>query len=177
MANHPDTHGERSAQQMAEINTAWAVLRDPIRRQAYDLTLAPPTSPLHTDARRTGEAAGFARFEDRSGRDAPDRTPFESPGPARFPWRLMAFMASVGIGVVLLGVIIYHPTKLPPPDNLLDTGSCVVIQGNGDAAEVNCVDTHDAVVEVLVPFGAPCPAGSEPHRDHQGMGTACVTRA
>jgi hypothetical protein len=31
-------------------------------------------------------------------------------------------------------------------------------------------------VELLVPEGEACPGASEPHRDQQGMGTACVRR-
>ena len=81
VAHHPDTHGERSAQQMAEINTAWSVLRDPVRRQAYDLTLAPPTSPSNAaEVRRTGESGGSASFgidelEIRQRHDRRDRLP------------------------------------------------------------------------------------------------------
>jgi molecular chaperone DnaJ len=170
-ANHPDTHGEASAQQMAEINTAWWVLRDGERRRAYDDSLRP---------QRAASSSAATTYPTGP-------RPVYSPGPAhnplaryqdppRFPWKLMAVMASVGIGVVLLGVIIYHPSAPMPPDNLLGQGSCVVVQSNDDAAEVNCTDPHDGVVQVLVSFGGTCPQGSEPHRDRQGMGVACIRR-
>ncbi|PKQ15434.1 MAG: hypothetical protein CVT67_09440 [Actinobacteria bacterium HGW-Actinobacteria-7] len=42
---HPDLNGvgdrEQSTRRMQAINEAYAVLRDPARRRAYDLTLAP----------------------------------------------------------------------------------------------------------------------------------------
>ena len=32
----------------------------------------------------------------------------------------------------------------------------------------------DTVVDVLVPLDAPCPAGTETHRDRQGIVTVCL---
>jgi molecular chaperone DnaJ len=61
-----------------------------------------------------------------------------------------------------------------PPDNLLTPGSCVVVEPNGDAAEVDCANSHDGVVATIVAFDEACEAGLEPHRDRQGLGTACV---
>ena len=58
-----------------------------------------------------------------------------------FPWRFLAGMAAVGIAFVVLGVITYEPSPPGPPDRLLEPGSCVVIEDNGDAAEVNCEPT------------------------------------
>jgi molecular chaperone DnaJ len=88
----------------------------------------------------------------------------------------MAVLASIGILVILLGVIITKPGKPPPPDNFLQPGSCVVVQPNGDAAEVNCTERHDGVVDLLVGFDELCPTADEPHRDRQGLGTACIRR-
>ena len=51
---------------------------------------------------------------------------------------------------MLLGVLTYEPSKPGPPDNLLQAGSCVVIEDNGDASEVNCDTDHDGVVERLI---------------------------
>jgi hypothetical protein len=52
----------------------------------------------------------------------------------------------------------------------------VTLQANGDVAEVNCTETHDGIVDVVVGFEELCPAGDEPHRDRQGMGMACIHR-
>jgi len=94
--------------------------------------------------------------------------------PVRFPWRFMAGMAAVGIVVVLVGTATYEPSGPAPPDRLIGAGSCVELQPNGDASEVSCSQPHDGVVDVIVAFDAPCPVGTEPHRDQQGLGIACV---
>lgn len=172
---HPDANGDRSARQMAEVNEAWRVLRDPERRRDYDLSL-----PMPGEARRVCRAAprNVARSTPSS-TPAPFVEPARNPlaryqSPARFPWRFMAVLASIGILVVLLGVIINKPAKPQPPDNLLQPGSCVVLQPNRDAAEVNCTDPHDGVVDVVVGFDQQCPPGDDPHRDRQGRGFACI---
>ncbi|MFT3854329.1 MAG: DnaJ domain-containing protein [Ilumatobacteraceae bacterium] len=168
--HHPDAAGEHSAQEMAAINEAWSVLREPDRRRAYDLSLARPSAPGGGPARPT---------VDDDEPLLPPRRPSFNPlaryqDPPRFPWRLMFVLAGIGTVVVLVGVAISSPPKPRPPDNVLTTGSCVVIQSNGDAAEVDCTAAHDAVVVTLVAFDERCEAGLEPHRDRQGMGIACL---
>jgi DnaJ-like protein len=150
-AHHPDTSTSGSADSLAAINDAWQVLGDPALRQAYDRSL---------DADARPEVA-----EDV----AP--TPV---APSRFPWRFLAGLAAVGIGIVLLGVFTYKPPIPGPPDNLLESGSCVVIADNGDASEVNCDNDHDGVVESLIGADELCPTPLEPHRDRQGLGVVCV---
>lgn len=152
-AHHPDTSTSGSADSLAPINDAWRVLGDPALRQAYDRSL---------DADARSEVA-----EDV----APTPTPA---APSSFPWRFLAGLAAVGIGIVLLGVFTYKPSTPGPPDNLLESGSCVVIEDNGDASEVNCDTDHDGVVESLIVADELCPAPLEPHRDRQGLGVVCV---
>ena len=96
------------------------------------------------------------------------------PIPAKVPWRFLAGMVAVGVIVVLIGVFTYEPSEPKPPDNLVEKGSCVVIQDNGDAVEVNCQDSHDGVVDSLISSDEQCPSGLEPHRDQQGLGIACI---
>lgn len=85
-------------------------------------------------------------------------------------------MAVVGsIGVLLLSLFA-QPTKPQPVDNLLNPGSCVVVEPGEVAREVTCTGVHDAVVRVLVPFDARCPTDTSSLRDRQGMGWACVDR-
>jgi len=148
---------------MAAINEAWRVLGDPQRRRAYDLSSPRPTAqggvretpapefvePLHNP---------LARYQD----------------PPRFPWRLMAWLAAGGVALVVLGVLTAGDPRAPTVDNVLDPGDCVIIEANGDAAERLCAEPHDATVQVLVTLNERCPAGTEPHRDRQGMGTACL---
>jgi hypothetical protein len=152
---------------MAEVNEAWSVLGDPDRRRRYDADLAAagPTT--------TGSASSRS-----SPRVAPPQyepvvvTPYQ---PSRFPWRFMAVMASIGFAFILFGVIVYDPPPLRAPDGILRTGDCVQLTTSLEAVEVSC-GSHDAVVDRLIPFGQTCPADTEPYRDHQGMGTACVVR-
>jgi hypothetical protein len=166
-AHHPDRHGPAASNRMADVNHAWQVLGDADRRRAYDLSLREPvvaagTSSAAASSPGSAEPAfnPLARYQD----------------PPRFPWRLMGVLALIGAAFVVLGVATAGSPKPPTVDNILEPGDCVAIQANGDAAERLCSEPHDAVVELLVSTGEPCPGASEPHRDQQGMGTACVRR-
>jgi hypothetical protein len=156
VAHHPDTSASGSAGSLTPINEAWRVLGDPASRQAYDRSLT-AAAPSVVD-------------------DSPPRS-YESPQPlppSTFPWRFLAGLAAVGIGIVVLGVFTYQPSKPGPPDNILQQGSCVIIHDNGDAAEVNCDNDHDGVVENLLNDGESCAVPLEPHRDQQGLGVYCI---
>lgn len=165
--HHPDVarsgaaavSGGVASERMAALNEAWRVLGDPARRARYDVELsrargsAPAASPP-PDVERGWQPTDAA---------------------AHYPWRFVLGLAAFGIAIVIVGVIVYHPSNTPPPpDNILGAQSCVVIEPNGDARETHCSQPHDGVVGQLVPFDAPCPDGTEAHRDRQGMGTACV---
>lgn len=155
-AHHPDTSVRGSAESLAPINEAWRVLGDPVLRRVYDRSLdSAEKHPTVTE----------------------DRIPptiLVPPPESTFPWRFLVGMAAVGIGIVLLGVFTYTPSKPGPPDNVLQTGSCVVIEENGDASEVNCDTDHDGVVESLIGVDERCPVEFEPHRDQQGLGIVCI---
>lgn len=162
-AHHPDRHGEASSTRMAEVNEAWSVLGDPSRRRAYDLTLAAtPARSVSSDSPAPVfvEPAHnpLARYQD----------------PPRFPWRFMGVLLLVGLGFVVLGVLTAGDPVPPKVDNVLSPGDCVVIDTNGDAAERLCTEPNDGTVELLLVSDGLCPEGSEPHRDRQGMGVACV---
>jgi molecular chaperone DnaJ len=154
-AHHPDTSSSGSAESLAPVNEAWRVLGDPVLRRSYDRSLDVAPVPNVAD----------------------DRVPAATIAPppeASFPWRFLMGLTAVGIGIVLLGVLTYEPSKPGPPDNVLQKGSCVVIEDNGDASEVNCDTDHDGVVEVLIVADERCPVDLEPHRDRQGLGVVCV---
>lgn len=162
--HHPDRGGLDPAA-MAALNEAYRVLRDPARRAVYDQSLRTPV----------GSAAGGPAPVPPRHTDRPTSRPTEPLPPARYPWKLVVVMFLLGTAVVLLGVALYEPAAEPPPDNLLGPGSCVFIEDNGDAREINCRDgTEELVVEVLVPSDAPCPMGTTGYRDRQGRGLACV---
>jgi hypothetical protein len=53
----------------------------------------------------------------------------------------------------------------------------VVIDANQLANEVPCDQQHYGVARTLVGFDMTCPTDTEPYRDRQGMGIACVDPA
>jgi molecular chaperone DnaJ len=160
---HPD-HEPGAAATMAAINEAYRVLGEPARRAVYDASL-----------RGTGSAAGPSAAPATTAPAAamPSRQPLP---PARYPWKLVLVMFLLGTAVVLIGAALYHPKDPGPPDNLLEPGSCVTIEPNGDAREANCTSAAgELVVSALIGMDDLCPAGTEGHRDRQGRGQACVS--
>jgi molecular chaperone DnaJ len=167
---HPD-RGGRDAAAMAALNDAYRVLRDPGRRVVYDQSLRQPAGSAagQTTARR------WTTTSPTSSTNGSVRRPPQPLPPARYPWKLVIGMFLIGVAVVLIGAALYEPAAEPPPDNLLGPGSCVVIEGNGDAREVNCGDGGgQLVVQALIPIDARCPTGTAGYRDRQGRGLACV---
>lgn len=181
---------------MAAVNEAYRVLGDPARRATYDAG-ARGDDPRTRRARTVGHDRRAGSDPDDDGRgdgrddwhDEPD-DPFDGhdlaglrrtaqavispPGPARVPWKLMGIAALVGSTVVLVASTFTDPPSEEPPDGIVRSGSCVEIESNGDAREVACTGDGDVVVDVLVPTGARCPVGTEPHRDRLGLGTVCI---
>jgi molecular chaperone DnaJ len=168
---HPD-RGGRDAAAMAALNDAYRVLRDPARRVVYDQSLRQPAGSA---AGQTTAPRWTAPSTTPSPVNGSVRRPPQPLPPARYPWKLVIGMFLIGVAVVLIGAALYEPAAEPPPDNLLVPGSCVVIEGNGDAREVNCGDGGgQLVVQALIPIDARCPTGTAGYRDRQGRGLACV---
>ena len=160
---HPD-RDPAAAARMAAINEAYRVLGEPARRAVYDASL-----------RGTGSAAGpsAAPATPAPAAAMPSRQPLP---PARYPWKLVLVMFLLGTAVVLIGAALYRPKDPGPPDNLLEPGSCVTIEANGDARETNCTNAAgELVVSALIGMDEICPVGTEGHRDRQGRGLACVS--
>jgi len=160
-------HGDARSSQMAEINHAWQVLADSGARRSYDLSLREPSAGEAPAAESAGPAGPvfveprynpLARYQD----------------PPRFPWRFMGGMLLLGIVVLIIGMVTAGNPVPPRIDNVLHPGECVVIEANGDAAEQLCSTHHDGTVVTFLTSDEPCPDGSEPHRDRQGLGTVCV---
>jgi hypothetical protein len=165
---------------MAAINQAWHVLSDPVRRHDYDRSLRAAASTSGTGSAappsaRSGdeldEAALAAMLRPR--RD-PLRSYVERP---RFPWKLVVAIVVAGAAVILVFGSLTKPAPDPPLNNIIGPGSCVTIDvRRGEVAQASCKSAHDAVVDRIVDFGAPCPQGTESYRDRQGLGDACVVR-
>ncbi len=91
---HPDLRpagGSDPGLEMAAVNEAWAVLRDPARRARYDLTLEPepryqpaPATPTTPTSRRDawigGMRAQIWRFSTQAGRSAAQTLAVRHPG-------------------------------------------------------------------------------------------------
>ncbi len=170
---HPD-HARQSSDAMATVNEAYRVLADPGRRLLYDRSLRGEHtgSAVGAPAQRFG---GDVEADDRSPTIVADRPTFLSPaGPARVPWKLMAVLAAIGTGAVLVSATRDSSSGDEPPDGIIRPGSCVEIETNGDAREVACEAGAGLVVEVLVPLDATCPSGTVGHRDRLGLGIACI---
>jgi molecular chaperone DnaJ len=154
---HPDSSGSTaSTTEVAAINEAWNVLSQPGRRALYDRSLTSTTSAPAPEQRIVVPQVSFER--------------------ARFPWRLVLGLIAVGAAGVLVLNAVSQPAGPTGPDGLLSGGSCVVIDATQAAVEVPCTEPHDAVVQQLIGFDMTCPTDTEPFRDRQGMGTACVVR-
>lgn len=159
--------------EMARINEAYHVLGDPGRRAVYDRSLeaGAPFEPPR-DA-----ADDFEDFDDLIAVVPGPRPNLLDPsGPARFPWKLMAVAAVIGSALVLISAALADAPADEVPDGILQIGSCVEIETNGDAREVACTGEDDTVVELFLSTEAECPVGLEPHRDRLGLGIACIPR-
>ena len=101
--------------------------------------------------------------------------PLHPPGPARFPWRLMAVLAIIGTGLVVATAAFTDPPSIEPPDGILQVGSCVGVESNLDVREIACTpERPDLVVRRVLPVGSTCPAAYATYRDRMGLSTVCV---
>jgi molecular chaperone DnaJ len=177
--HHPDRIASRPAATgdvtMPEINEAYRVLNDAARRAVYDAQLRGGSGPTvergaAAPPRSSAGPAGSAHAESSA-------QPYPShDGPARIPWRSLLFVGVLATVAIVALAQFVEPGEPRGPDGLIEIGSCVSIEPNGDAREVACVGDPavDLVVEAFVPFSATCPTGTIAHRDRQGMGIACV---
>jgi hypothetical protein len=165
---------------MADLNQAWHVLSDPVRRHDYDRALRAAAAPTASTgsavppSTRSGDEVDEATLAAMRGpRRDPLRSYHDRP---RFPWKLVVVIVVVGAAAILF----FGSFTKPAPErmnNIIGAGSCVTIDvRRGEVAQASCKGAHDAVVQELVEFGAPCPQGTESYRDRQGLGDACVVR-
>ena len=158
---HPDVVGSavQGAESMSDVNRAWTVLSDVGTRRTYDASIDTDTRARHT----TDTAARAAYVVNQS-------------TSAQFPWRAMLAVAAAGAVIVLVLHAFSSPSVPGAPDQLLSSGSCVVIGTDLMASEVSCDAPYDAIVRQLIATDRICPTDTEPYRDRQGMGIACVVK-
>lgn len=167
--HHPDRIANSSAvsggRDMSVINEAYRVLIDPGRRALYDRSL---------DVTKRSQGRTSTGHPSRSTDEQWDAVRPYMDRPARVPWRsLLVFGSFAVVGILVLAQFGGVGNEVGP-DGILRTGDCVEIQINGDAREVLCTSESDLVVRAFIPFDGTCPGLTEPHRDRQGMGVACV---
>jgi hypothetical protein len=166
---------------MADLNQAWHVLSDPVRRHDYDRTLratAAPTGPIGSavppSAPSGAELDEAALAAMRRPRHDPLRSYVERP---RFPWKLVLAVVVAGAAVIPVFGSLTKPAPEPPLNGIIGPGSCVTIDvRRSEIAQASCSGPHDAVVQEFVDADTACPQGTERYRDRQGLGTACVRR-
>jgi len=157
---------------MADLNESYRVLRDPVRRSRYDADLrlrSASTAHAGRASAPPSSTTAYASANPPAPSQALDRTP------ARYPWKLVGAMATVGAVVVLAGTALYEPAGPEVPDNVLTPGSCVVVEMNNDVREVTCTGAGDLIVREIIPLDRSCPQGLSAYRDRKGMGVACVS--
>jgi hypothetical protein len=160
---HPDSAVAASpiaSLQMAEVVRAWSTLSNADLRHAYDAELF-DTELFDTEL-----------FDVKS--EAEDSFP---PAPivrGRFPKGLIGSILAIGVVGVLVLDVLSGPAVPAKPDGLLQAGSCIAVDSNRLAVEVECGVDHYGVVRQLIGFDMTCPSDTESIRDRQGMGQACV---
>lgn len=144
---------------MTALADAWAVLRDPARRAAYDRRLSTGDGIDYSGS--PFAAAGLVATDDAT-------TEFE-PTPAERVMRAAPWIVAVAVLVVIFVFTAYALQRPSPPvpavpanvDGRLAVGSCVVAPPGQPLREVSCDGSHDGVVANFVPFTTPCPGGTE----------------
>jgi hypothetical protein len=170
---HPDRGGTASSAQMAAVNEAWTVLRDPARRARYDASLRPHA------------AVG----------DLPRRAPdADSDDPADDGLELarVARWGTPALWLLVLGALaaifvftayassrsgVGRDEPLPTTDGVLQLADCVAAvneRGRVVAVEVPCSEPHVGTVEGLVPFDQQCPPSTLEYPAQGQVAKVCV---
>jgi hypothetical protein len=173
---HPDRHGpsgpatDAAAARMREVNAAWAVLRDPARRAAYDRELAGRDRPAAADRPAPSSPPEPA--------DA-DAVAVAPAGPLGAVLGGLPWLVVLGLLVAIFVFTAYaagggdgtDEGGAPPATvEIADLRGQCIQRTNGLTLVVNCgVTPNEGRIVALAGGGAPCPEGTErwvvPQRD------------
>jgi hypothetical protein len=139
---HPDRAGPERAEQMAALNDAFRVLRDPAARLRYDGTLR-GDAPLPTWVVPDEEPLAYGSVA--------------APRVMRgIPWLLIALVAlGVFVAFAALG---RGDGPGDPVDGVIMVGSCVAVPAGGLVVEADCDGPNDGTVAALVAPDQTCPS-------------------
>lgn len=178
---HPDAGSAATTEAMSQLNAAWTVLRDPVRRAAYDRQLR-GESPVDY-AGSPWEQPSSPRA---SGFDASDfdTTTIEVTPAVRImraaPWIVTVIVLAVIF--VFTAFALHKPTDAVPKvpvgvDGRLEIGSCIVALEGQPLRETPCDGSGNGIIEHFVPFTTPCPSGTESGLSPGGTVRVCFRRA
>ncbi|MGC6398601.1 MAG: J domain-containing protein [Ilumatobacteraceae bacterium] len=148
---HPDVDDGRHSDEMAALNEAYRTL-----------TSEPQRAQGTTQARPHADHA------------APTPPPAVVSRPVSFPWRGVVITSAVGAAAIVVLSLFAGPEVDSPPDGVIQSGSCVVINEALFAVEVPCDQADSEVVKQLVPLDAVCADGAPGFLDQLGMGRVCL---
>lgn len=157
---HPDASGGRTSGEMAALNEAWRVLRDPSRRAIHDADLAAAARAPYGSAAMPGSES--VRYG-----PAPGPAPVRSATPT-FSGRgvllaaVVALMGIIFVATAFAGGGGPEADDAPQVDGYLAVGNCVRLAGDAVLTEVACDVANDGVVAELVRMDAACPPGTSP---------------
>lgn len=184
---HPDRLAEGDAAQragaalkMAELNAAWEVLRDPVRRRELDRRRG---GPQHDRAPGPAASAPWAG-------GPPPGVPILEPEPEGAPtvvprrparWR---HPASIVVALATLVVVVLVMATLAGPEDpqnvettgRFPAGSCVLLTSTPGVVEATCGTPGAVVVLGSEAFPRPCPAGSKAVVLLEEQRSLCVDR-
>jgi len=174
---HPDRNidagpAARAAaeRKMQELTAAWQVLGDERRRRGYDREHDIGVSVSSRE--RNDELRQFVFRED--GTIEEEMEPLN--GAARLI-RAIPWIALFAVLVIIFIFSAYALTGGPKGGGLgggNKTGQCVVVGGDGSAADASCDDSGARVIIGLVGPSSPCPAGTERFQPTSGSAVYCL---
>jgi curved DNA-binding protein CbpA len=172
---HPDRQGEDSPggvagghhaeSAMRELNEAWRVLGDPVRRRDYD--------------RRLLEAPGGPRPRPAPGVD-PDDVPYgHAQGePGDLGASIARSLPWAAAMVVLAAIFVFTAFAASESDDGVSAsglvGECVRLERGGVVTEVPCSEANDGRVDLVTARASLCPEGSSSVRLASAASWLCL---
>lgn len=172
---HPDRQGrasppdrELAERRMREINEAWSVLGDPVRRFDYDRQRR-SRGRRHGDPARPDGVVGPRSEAEDGPLEHPERE-FDDAAARRLGLiRALPWIAIVGI-LGFIAIVTAYADHAPSPDDRparapeVGVGSCIDIEIGPSTTVVPCDGPHEHRIVERVPRATDCPRGSEARR-------------